>query len=151
MKITLTINGRKRVFEEPVYKTLSELLRAHGLWSVRIGCESGDCGSCAVILDGIAVNSCLVLVAQANGKTIETYENIDRHNELAPVKEVLMDFGDADCGYCIPGMVMSVKALLLKIPEPTEEEILDALAGNICHCTRSVKPAKAILAAIKRQ
>lgn len=127
-----------------------DLLRANGFWSVRHGCENGECGNCTVILDGIAVNSCLMLAAQADGKKIETFEGISEGNRLTEIKEALMDFGDIDCGYCIPGMVMSLKALLDKIPDPTEEELFDALAGNLCRCTQSVKPVKALLEAIQK-
>lgn len=151
MKISLKINHKKaKTFEAPVNRTLMELLRAQGYWSVKHGCETGDCGNCTVIVDGLAVNPCIMLAAQADGKSIETYESIRHSAELALLKETLMDFGDIDCGYCIPGMMMSMKALLHKNPEPTIEELLDALAGNICRCTKSVKPVDAILEAVKK-
>jgi aerobic-type carbon monoxide dehydrogenase small subunit (CoxS/CutS family) len=150
MRYSLTINGKLKRFDEPVTLTLLELLNAQGFWSVRKGCEQGTCGSCAVIVDGTAASACRMLAIQAQGKTVETYEGIDQTHQLAPVKEVLMDFGDSDCGYCIPGMMMAVKALLQRLPDPTEEELLDALSGNFCHCTSSVKPVRAILNALKR-
>lgn len=151
MKITLTINNKKpKTFETPANLTLMEFLRAQGLWSVKHGCETGNCGSCTVLVDGVAVNSCIMLAAQADGKSIETFENIRHSTELNLLKETLMDFGDIECGYCIPGMMMSMKALLQQIPEPTVEELVDSLAGNVCRCTKSVKPVNAILEAVKK-
>lgn len=149
MKIGLTINNKKCQVDVPPNRMLSELLRSQGYWSVKHGCETGDCGNCAVIVNGRAVNSCIMLAVQADGKRIETFEHNEGMSAFAPLKEVLMDFGDMDCGYCIPGMMMAVKALVDKIPDPTEEEILDALAGVACRCTNSVKPATAISEALK--
>ncbi|MFQ5674372.1 MAG: (2Fe-2S)-binding protein [bacterium] len=151
MKIRLTINNRKKSFEVPANRTLMDLLRSNGFWSVKQGCENGDCGNCTIIVDGLAVNSCLMLAVQADGKRVETFEGIRDEKELSGIKEALMDFGDIDCGYCIPSMVMSLKALLDRIPDPTEEELVDALNGNLCRCTQSVKPIRALLAAIKKR
>ena len=150
MKINLTINNRKKTLDVPANQTLMDLLRAQGLWSVKHGCETGDCGNCTVIAGGLAVNSCIMLAVQANGKAITTFEGVREKSGFSPVKETLMDFGDSDCGFCIPGMLMSMKALLDKISDPTEEELVDALAGNLCRCTQSVKPVQAILEAIKK-
>lgn len=149
MKIRLTINNRSKNFEVPPDRTLTDLLRANGFWSVKQGCENGECGNCTIILDRLAVNSCLTLAVQADGKRIETFEGIS-DERLSGIKKALMDFGDIDCGYCIPGMVMSMKALLDRIPDPTEEELVDALTGNLCRCTQSVKPIRALLEAIKK-
>lgn len=149
MKISLTINYKKHKFDLPVNRTLSELLRSQGFWSVKQGCVAGDCGNCTVILDGRAVNSCIMLAVQADAMHVETFEHIDMATEFAPLKEVLMDFGDIDCGYCIPGMMMAMKALLDNIPDPTEEEILDALDGSVCRCTHNVKPVAAISEALR--
>lgn len=150
MKISLTINNRKKVLDVPVNQTLMDLLRSQGHWSVKHGCETGDCGNCTVISNGLAVNSCIMLAVQANEKTITTFEGVSEKSEYSPLKETLMDFGDSDCGFCLPGMLMSMKALLDKIPDPTEEELVDALVGNLCRCTQSVKPVQAILEAIKK-
>ena len=150
MKIRLTVNNRRKSYDVPVNRTLMDLLRANGFWSVKQGCENGECGNCTVIVNGIAVNSCLMLAAQADGKTIETIEGLGKEGEYIEIKEALMDFGDIDCGYCIPGMVMSMKALLDKIPDPTEEELIDTLAGNLCRCTQSVKPITPLLEVIKK-
>lgn len=151
MKIAFKLNGVAKRFEIQPNLTLADLLRANGLWSVKHGCEDGSCGSCAVIVDGVAVNACVMLAPQATGKSIETFEGIEKFESLGSIKEALMDFGDIDCGFCIPGMIVSVKALVDKIPDPTEEELLEALSGNICQCTKSVKPVRAILKALKRR
>ncbi len=150
MKITLTINGQKGQFDIPVATTLMEFLKSQRLWSVRHGCENGECGNCAVIVDGKAVNSCNMLVVQTDGKHIETYESLRNSNEYTVLKEAFMDFGDIECGFCIPGMMIAMKALLDKIPDPTEEELMDTLAGNHCFCTKSVKPIDAICQAVKK-
>lgn len=149
MKVAFKLNGVAKRFEVEPSLTLANLLRAQGLWSVRHGCEDGRCGSCAVIVDGAAVNSCCLLAPQVAGKSIETLESIEKAESLGTIKEALMDFGDIDCGFCIPGMIVSVKALVDKIPDPTEEELFEALSGNSCHCTKSVKPVRAILKALK--
>jgi len=150
MKISLTINNRKKTLDVPVNQTLMDLLRSQGRWNVKHVCETGDCRNCTVIADRLAVNSCIMLAVQAKGKAVTTFEGISKKSEFFPVKEILMDFGDSDCGFCIPGMLMSMKVLLDKIPDPTEEELVDALAGNLCRCTQSVKPVQAILEAIKK-
>ncbi|MFQ5649785.1 MAG: (2Fe-2S)-binding protein [bacterium] len=150
MDLRLTLNKRKIKVDVPPNQTLSNLLRSHGCWSVKHGCETGSCGNCTVILDGQAVCACLVLAVQADGKSVETFENVRDAGEFAPLQEILMDFGDIECGYCIPGMMMAMKALVDKIPDPTEEELMDTLAGTVCHCMRSVKPVTAILEAVKK-
>ncbi len=150
MEVRLTLNNKQLKTDIPANQTLSDLLRAHGCWSVKKGCETGSCGNCTVIVDGKAVYSCLMLAAQAEGRSIETFELIEHATEFSPLKEILMDFGDMDCGYCIPGMMMAMKALFDKIPEPTEEEVVDMLAGTVCHCVRSVKPVESILDVFKK-
>lgn len=150
MKITLTINKKKKNFDIPTNHTLMELLRGQGNWSVKHGCETRDCGNCAVIVDGLIVNSCIMLAAQANGKSVLTFEGLTFPEGADPIKECLMDFGDIDCGYCIPAMLLSIKALTDKIPDPTNEEILDALGGHVCRCTQSPKPLQALLRTIKK-
>ncbi len=150
MDIRITVDGRALKADIPPNQTLSDFLRAHGCWSVKHGCETGECGNCTVIVDGRAVYSCLMLAVQADGKSVETFESVQKRSEFAPIQEILMDFGDMDCGYCIPGMMMAMKALIDRIPEPTEEEVLDQLAGTVCHCVRSVKPASALLEAVQK-
>lgn len=149
MKVTLKINKKEKSFDIPANRTLLDLLRAQGHWSVKKGCETGDCGNCAVIVDGLAVNSCLMLAAQADGKAIETFESVSAPARDELMKESLMDFGDEECGYCIPGMSMSMKALVDKISDPTEEEMIDALSGNLCRCTQQQKPYRSLLKIIR--
>jgi len=150
MKISVNVNGKELTCEVPVNQALSDVLRAQGHWSVRHGCETGSCGNCVVVLDGRAVNSCIMLAGQANNKSIETYERYESASEYKPLKEALMDFIDIECGYCLPGMFLSLKALLDKIPDPTEEEIVDALAGHICRCVKDAHPVSRILEAIRQ-
>lgn len=150
MRIRITINKKKRTFNIPPNRTLMDLLRSQGFWSVKYGCETGDCGSCTVLVDGLAVHSCLMLAAQADGKSVETYESLSTLENLDPLREAFVDFTADQCGYCVPGMIMSTKALLDKNPEPTEEEIRDAIAGNLCYCTGLVKPIEAIMEAVKK-
>ena len=150
MDIRITLNGKSVTAAVPANQTLSDFLRSNGHWSVKHGCDGGECGNCTVILDGRAVYSCLTLAARADGKSVETFEGIRERSEFAPIKEILMDFGDMDCGYCIPGMMMAMKALVDRIPEPSEEEIRDQLAGVICHCVRSVKPIESLMAAVRK-
>ena len=131
MRITVIINNKKKTLDIPPSRTLIDLLRSQGLWSVKRGCETGDCGSCTVLVDGLAVNSCIMLAAQVDGKSIETFESVKTAIDLAPLYEAFMDFDAMQCGFCIPGMIMSTKALLDKNPKPTEEELKEAIAGNL--------------------
>ena len=150
MRIKLTINKKTKTFDIPPNRMLINLLRSRGLWSVKRGCETGDCGSCTVIVNGLAVNSCIRLAVQADGKSIETFESLETANDLARLYEAFMDFGAIQCEFCIPGMIMSIKALMDKNPEPTEEEVHDAIVGNFCYCTRNRKPINAIMEAMKK-
>ncbi len=150
MKLIITINNQKKTFEVPPNRTLIDLLRSQGFWSVKRGCETGDCGNCTVILDGKAVYSCIMLAVQADGKSIETLENIFERKEYQYLIQVIMDFGDIECGYCNSGMIMSLKALLDTDPEPEEEKVIDALAGNVCRCFNDFPPVDAIMEAIRK-
>lgn len=150
MKLNLTINNRKKTLDVPANRTLLDLLRSLGLWTVKHGCETGDCGNCSVKVGGRAVYSCLMLAAQANGKTIETYEQFIESEKFQPLRDVFMEYGDADCDYCTPGFMMSMKALLDVNIEPTEEEVVEALAGVVCRCSNKAYPVDAIMAAIKK-
>jgi len=117
------------------------------LTGAKSGCATGKCGSCTVILNGKSVKSCLTLALQANGKEILTIEGLADGNELHPLQKSFIEHGAMQCGYCTPGMIMSAKALLDENPHPTEDEIRDALVGNICRCTGYVKIVEAISAA----
>jgi carbon-monoxide dehydrogenase small subunit len=144
MTINVTINGtRKALTIEPGEKLL-DLLRREGYMGVKIGCGMGDCGACAVLLNGRAVNSCLVFAAKADGGEIVTVEGLERNGRLHPVQQAFLDEGGIQCGYCTPGMVISVVDLLSRNPHPTEDEIRQGLSGNLCRCTGYVKQIRAV-------
>jgi aerobic-type carbon monoxide dehydrogenase small subunit (CoxS/CutS family) len=144
MTITLTVNGiRKAVAIEPGDKLL-DLLRREGHVGVKVGCQTGDCGACAVLLNGRAVNSCLVFAAKADGGEVITIEGLEQDGRLHPVQEAFLDEGGIQCGYCTPGMVISAVDLLSRNPSPTEDEIRQGLSGNLCRCTGYVKQIRAV-------
>lgn len=133
---TLSVNGEERTVAFPTHHTLLEVLREEcGLTGTKHGCELGECGTCAVLVDGRPVLSCLVLAAEVGGRPIETVEGLQRGNELHPLQAALADLGAAQCGYCTPGILMVAKRLLEENPQPTAEEISEALSGNLCRCT----------------
>ncbi len=152
MKQRLELKVNRQVYEvfvEP-WKTLADvLLEELNLTGTKIGCESGHCGACTVLIDGKAVKSCLILVGQARGRDILTIEGLAREDGLHPVQQAFIDHFAVQCGYCTPGMIMSAKALLDKNPNPTEEEVRKAIDGNLCRCTGYVKIVEAVLAAAK--
>jgi carbon-monoxide dehydrogenase small subunit len=133
--ITLTVNGRQRQILLKPDATLLQALRELGFTDVKNGCEKGDCGACAVLLDGIAVNSCLTLAGQADGSQITTNAGLGTMDHPHPLQEAFADSGAVQCGYCTSGMVISAQALLDRNPEPTESEISQAISGNLCRCT----------------
>ena len=144
-EIRMTVNGRVReLFVEP-WRTLLDVLREDlGLTGVKPGCEGGECGGCTVILDNAPVVSCMVLAADAHGKDIVTIEGISENDKLHPLQEEFLQLSSFQCGYCAPGFVLSAKALLDENPNPTEREIREAIAGNLCRCTAYVRIVKAI-------
>jgi len=144
MTITLTINGERKTLEIAPDESLLDLLRREGHMGVKVGCRTGDCGACAVLLDGRAVNSCLVFAAKADGREVVTVEGLERDGLLHPVQRAFLDEGAVQCGYCTPGMVISAVDLLSRNPDPTEEEIRQGLSGNLCRCTGYVKQIRAV-------
>lgn len=150
-EIKLKVNGAiYEVYVEP-WKSLLDVLRDEiGLTGVKSGCEEGDCGACTVLVDGKAVNSCLMLSPQAQGKEITTIEGLEGERGLHPIQQAFVDHFAVQCGFCTPGMILSAKALLDKNPHPTEEEVRVALSGNLCRCTGYVKIVEAVLAASKK-
>jgi len=145
--IQLKVNGD--VYEiavEPSRRLVSVIREDIGLTGTKEGCGRGDCGACTVLLDGRAVNSCLVLAVEAQGKEITTIEGVAKDGKLHPVQKALIDYGAVQCGFCTPGIVLTAKALLEENPNPSEEEIRDYLSGNICRCTGYVKIVQAIKA-----
>lgn len=150
--VTVKINGEAHVFNHvPVSKTLVQLLRDDaGLIGTKEGCGEGDCGACTVLLGGVPVNSCLVLASEADGKEILTVEGLSREWGLHPLQQAFVEEGAVQCGYCIPGMLLSAKALLDENPAPTEADIRGAIAGNLCRCTGYVRIVQAIQSAVTK-
>ena len=132
----LTVNGERAEALVLSYKTLLEALREDfGLTGTKHGCELGECGACAVLVDGEPQLSCLVLALECEGRAVQTIEGLARGPELHPLQAAFVDFGGSQCGYCTPGVIMTAKALLEKNPNPTKQEIKEATAGNLCRCT----------------
>lgn len=136
VNISLKVNGD--VYEVAVdpWRTLVEVLRDDlNLTGTKVGCQTGDCGACTIIMDGRTVSSCLTLAVEAGGREITTIEGLAHGEELHPLQQAFVDHGAVQCGYCSPGMIMSGKYLLDKNPDPTEEDIRRGLSGNLCRCT----------------
>lgn len=149
--VTLTVNGRKHQVALPPNITLLRALREYlHQTDVKNGCEKGDCGACTVILNGKAVNSCLVLAWQADGGEVITVSGLGTTSSPHPLQEAFADNGAAQCGFCTPGMVLAAKALLDENPQPTEEEIREAISGNLCRCTGYTPIVQAIQVAAER-
>ncbi len=147
--IKLRVNGSdEEVFVEP-WKSLAEVLREElGLTGTKIGCDTGNCGACTVLIDGKAVKSCLLLAPKAEGKDIITIEGLRGENgQLHPLQEAFIEHFAIQCGYCTPGMILAAKALLDENPDATEDDVRKGLVGNLCRCTGYVKIIEAVLAA----
>lgn len=150
-QIEVTVNGDIYQVEVPVHRTLLDFLRQDlELMGTRSGCETGDCGVCTVLLDGKAVTACLVLAVETDGSEVLTVEGLAQNGELHPLQEAFIEHGSVQCGYCTPGMLLSAKALLDEIPRPTEDEIKEGLAGNLCRCTGYYSIVKAVMAAAEK-
>jgi carbon-monoxide dehydrogenase small subunit len=147
LMVKLEINGRSYQVGVPAQTTLLELIRDHlGMTGTKEGCGKGQCGACTVLMDGQPVNSCLILAVQANHRRIVTIEGIGRNGELHPVQQAFIDEGAVQCGFCTPGLVLTAKALLDRIPQPDEGQIREAISGHLCRCTGY----SAIVRAIRR-
>ncbi|RKL63578.1 (2Fe-2S)-binding protein [Thermoanaerobacteraceae bacterium SP2] len=145
VEITLTVNGEMYQLAVEPWRTLLWVLREKlNLTGVKEGCGTGECGACTVIMDGKVVNSCLVLAPMANGKSIITIEGMSKDGKLHPIQEAFLKEGGSQCGFCTPGMILTAKEILDENPNPTEQEILQGLDGNLCRCTGYVKIVKAI-------
>ncbi len=152
MNIHLTINGQQKRLEVEPGDLLLDVLRRDGYYGVKHGCETGECGACAVILDGRLVNSCTLLAAQVDGRSVTTIEGIapeepGHRGEVDPIQQAFIRTGAIQCGYCTPAQVLAAKALLDRNPNPTQPEVREALAGVLCRCTGYVKPVQAVLEA----
>jgi carbon-monoxide dehydrogenase small subunit len=146
MLVELKVNGELRSAECPPETTLLKFLREQlGLTGAKLGCDVGDCGTCTVIVNGESVNSCLMLAARAAGQEVTTIEGLANAQHLHPIQQSFEDHGALQCGFCGPGMIMSTKNLLDKNPEPSVDEIRDALSGNLCRCTGYTKIIEAVV------
>jgi len=150
VKIQLTINGIAAEVDIAPDEKLLDLLRREGYFGVKFGCGRGECGVCTVILDGRAIQSCIAFAAQAHGKSVTTVEGIGQPGKLHPIQEAILDHGAAQCGYCTPGIICSAKALLDENPKPSEEQVREALKGNLCRCTGYQKYVEAVLNAAEK-
>ena len=152
VNITLHINGDAYPIAVEPCRTLAEVLREDlNLIGTKIGCGTGDCGACTVLINGKSVTSCLSLAIESDGKEITTIEGLStKGNTLHPIQEAFVEHGAIQCGYCTPGMILSAKYLLDRNPEPTELEIRQALSGNLCRCTGYNRIVKAVMAASKK-
>jgi len=149
-QIEITVNKKTYKLNIPVNRTLLEVLREElGLTGTKEGCGIGECGACTVIVGGKTVNACLMLAAEADGKEITTIEGLAEGEKLHPVQQAFMEVGGLQCGFCTPGMIMSTKALLDSNPNPSDDEIKRAIAGNLCRCTGYTKIFESIKAAAK--
>ena len=153
LRLQLTVNGEQKDVLVDGYKTLLEVLREDlQLTGTKHGCELGECGACAVVMDGEPVLSCLILAVESGGRQVTTVEGLVTYGVLHPLQEEFADRGAAQCGYCTPGILMTAKALLDREPNPTPARIREALSGNLCRCTGYHQIIEAVsAAAAKRQ
>lgn len=149
-EITVTVNGEAKELSVKNGEFLLDALRRHGWKSVKKGCDTGDCGSCTVLLNGKPVLGCLVPAVTAHGGEITTVEGLGTVRAPHPLQEAFVEAGAVQCGFCIPGMILSSKHLLDRTPHPTEAEIRKALDGNLCRCTGYVKQVEAVQNAASR-
>jgi len=149
--INLKVNGELHEMEVTPWTTLLEVIREGlHLTGTKEGCGLGDCGTCVVLLDGEAVNSCLVLAVDASGQEVTTIEGLAAGDKLHPLQQAFMEKGAVQCGFCSPGMILSAKSLLDQNPAPAEEEIKQALSGVLCRCGSYTKIIKAVVAVSQR-
>ena len=148
--ITVTVNGQRHVGEVEPRQLLVHFLRESlGLTGTHVGCDTSNCGACTVHLNGDAVKSCTVLAVQTDGEAVTTIEGIGSEGDLHPMQEAFWEHHGLQCGYCTPGMIMAGADLIAKNPDPSEEEVREALAGNLCRCTGYHNIVKAVLSAAK--
>lgn len=147
MEVILSINGENKLLNIDPGELLIDTLRDNGYYGVKHACSTGDCGACTVIIDGDAVNSCLIFTASVVGKKVLTIEGLGTVSNPHPLQRAFVEEGAVQCGYCIPGMLMSAKALLDKNNNPAEEDVKKALSGHLCRCTGYVKQIKAVIKA----
>lgn len=151
VQLRLTVNGEPRTVSAPLHHTLLEVLREEmGLTGTKHGCELGECGTCTVLVDGRPVLSCLAVPAALEGREITTIEGLESVGGLHPLQQAFVELGAAQCGYCTPGFLLAASALLDETPDPSREEIVHALGGNLCRCTGYLKIYEAVELAAAR-
>jgi carbon-monoxide dehydrogenase small subunit len=149
---SLTVNGElKTVDAHPMERLLDVLRESLGLTGTKEGCGEGECGACAVLIDGVLVDSCLIPVLQAQGTSVVTIENLSSDPRSLALQEAFLEFGGAQCGICTPGMILAAKHLLDRKPEPTLQEIREGLSGNLCRCTGYTQIIEAVAEAARRR
>ncbi|HUS84030.1 MAG TPA: (2Fe-2S)-binding protein [Anaerolineales bacterium] len=150
--ISFTINGIEETSEVPSNMTLLKFLREQlNLTGVKSGCDAGECGACTVLMDGEPVNACLVLAAEADGANIRTVEGLASDGQLDPLQEAFIELTGTQCGFCTPGVLIQARALLDRNPDPTVDEIKNALRGNLCRCTGYTRIVEAIQAVAEEE
>lgn len=154
--ITVTVNGSQEYLTVPSNMTLLQMLREElALTGTKNGCEAGECGACTVLVDGEPVNSCMMLAVEADGREVTTVEGLAHlyggEDQLTPLQEAFAAHNAVQCGFCTPGMLISAHALLERNPDPTEEEVREALVGNLCRCTGYLRIIQAVQTAAARK
>jgi len=150
-KIYVTINGKGEQALVPSHMTLMRLLRENlALTGTKNGCSAGECGACTVLINGEPVNSCMVLAVECDGAEIVTVEGLAGDKQLDPIQDAIIEAGGVQCGFCTPGILVSSRALLDRIPNPSDGEIREALVGNLCRCTGYVRIIESVKAAARR-
>jgi len=151
-RIQFTVNGEPYDIEVPSHHTLLQVLREQlVLTGTKNGCEAGECGACAVLMNGEPVNSCMVLAPEANGAAITTIEGLVHDGELDPLQEAFVETGATQCGFCTPGILVNARALLDRNADPTDAEIREALVGNLCRCTGYIRIIDAVKIAARQR
>ncbi len=149
MSIPVRLNGKDVTLDAAPGDTLLEALRRHGSWSSKHGCESGECGACAVMVDGVTRASCVMLAEQARGRSLTTAEALGTPEHLSRLQRAFVERGAIQCGFCTPAMLLVATELLERCPNPTLAEVKDALSGTLCRCTGYARPVEAVLAAAR--
>ena len=148
--INLTVNGGTEQVRVPSNMTLMRMLRENlGLTGTKNGCSAGECGACTVLLNGEPVNSCMVLAAECDGVEVLTVEGLGGDQQLSPIQEAMIKAGGVQCGFCTPGVLITARALLNRNPNPSEEDISEALVGNLCRCTGYIRIIESVKEAAK--
>ncbi|MCI0520668.1 MAG: (2Fe-2S)-binding protein [Chloroflexi bacterium] len=151
-RIMVKVNGEYEQVDVPSQMTLLQMLRDKlAMTGTKNGCSAGECGACTVLMDGEAVNSCMVLAVECEGKEIVTVEGLAQDGVLDPVQQTVIDHGGVQCGFCTPGILISARGLLNRNPDPSDDEIREALVGNLCRCTGYLRIIEAVQDAAKRQ